>query len=288
MFGMECSHSWTADLVAYTLSNAIEEVYSAFFYTASAHTLWQQPEEILLSLFMTTLNAAFEWKLALEDEGYKSSSEIFNIPTPLRRTSKIHHISSVENASFDPDPVTSCSTGQSHLRPVCRQLTYSSSNHVDSSEDEALSPSTNLWTTPHRPDPQSSTSRSTLDVKVYLEENKEEDFQTVPLDDEHWTTEEVSNRTLCIHEHSLPQGLCPYPLPYANYLLPSYIETMDLSDILDFENIMIMSSDEDIPALEDTPYWKNTGLHWVFYIDYELFNLYLLFDKLLSLEICMY
>ena len=31
---------------------------------------------------MTTLNAAFESKLALEDEGYKSGSENFNIPTP--------------------------------------------------------------------------------------------------------------------------------------------------------------------------------------------------------------
>ena len=30
---------------------------------------------------------------------------------------------------------------------------------------------------------------------------------------------------------------------------------------IDFEDIMIMSSDEDIPALEDSPYWKNSGLH---------------------------
>ena len=44
---------WTADLDACTLSNAIEEVYSAFFYTPSAHTLCQQPDEILFSCFMT-------------------------------------------------------------------------------------------------------------------------------------------------------------------------------------------------------------------------------------------
>ena len=69
---------------------------------------------------MTTLNGAFESKLALEDEGYESSSKNFNIPIPLRRTSKIHHMSSVENISFDPDPVTQCSTGtrESHHRPV--------------------------------------------------------------------------------------------------------------------------------------------------------------------------
>ena len=100
-------------------------------------------------------------------------------------------MSSVQNASFEPDPGTPCSTGQSHLRPVCRQLTYSSSNNVETSEDEALSPSTNPQITPHRPHPQPSTSRSTLDVQVYLEEDEEENFQTLPLDDEHWTTEEV-------------------------------------------------------------------------------------------------
>ena len=90
---------------------------------------------------------------------------------------------------------------------------------------------------------------------VYLEEEEEEeDFQMVPLNDDHWTTEEIPNRTLCIHEHALPHGLCPYPCPYANYLTPSYADSMDLSDISNFKDIMIMSSDEDIPALEDMPY----------------------------------
>ena len=35
----------------------------------------------------------------------------------------------------------------------------------------------------------------------------------VPLDDEHWTSEETPERTLCIHEHGLPHELCPYPMP---------------------------------------------------------------------------
>ena len=48
--------------------------------------------------------------LALEDEGYESDSENLNIPTPLRRTFKIHLISIKENVSFDPVPVTPCST----------------------------------------------------------------------------------------------------------------------------------------------------------------------------------
>ena len=77
---------WTADLEAHTLSSATEEVYRAFFYTPSAHTLHQTPDEIIFGHFVTMLNATFEQKLALEDEGYESSSENFNTLTPLRRT----------------------------------------------------------------------------------------------------------------------------------------------------------------------------------------------------------
>ena len=245
---------WTADLKAHTLSNAIEEVYKAFFYAASAHILHQQLDEILFSHFVTTLNAAFEPKLALEDEGYESSSENFNLPTPLRRTSKINHVSSVQNASFDPDPVTPCSTKVSCLRPVCRCLTYSSSEEIDTSEDDAPSPCIHSQIQTHRPEPQTSTSEGTLDAHVYPWDSKEEDFQTVPLDDGHWTTEEIPDRPLCIHEHSLPHRLCPYLCPYANYQIPSYIETMELSDIFNFEDIMITSSNEDIPAPEAHPY----------------------------------
>ena len=95
---------WTADLEAHTLSSATEEVYRTFFYMPSAHTYHQISDEILFGHFVTMLNATFERNLALEDEGYKSGSENFNIPTPLRRTSKIHHVSSIENASFNPVP----------------------------------------------------------------------------------------------------------------------------------------------------------------------------------------
>ena len=126
---------WTSDLNAYMLSSAIEQVYNAFSYSASTHLLCQQSDEILFSHFMTTLNAISESKLALEDEG---------IPTPLRRTSKIHHISSVKNVSFDPHPVMPCSTGtrKSHCKPVCRCLIFSSSEEDDDDTptDEIPSP----------------------------------------------------------------------------------------------------------------------------------------------------
>ena len=97
---------WTADLKAHILGSTTEQVYNTFFYSTSTHLLCQQSDEILFIHFVTTLNAAFESKLALEDEGYESGSENFNIPTPLWRTSKSHLVSSVENASFDLDPVT--------------------------------------------------------------------------------------------------------------------------------------------------------------------------------------
>ena len=74
---------WTADLKAHILSSAINQVFNAFFYSTSTHILHQQSEKILLGCFVTMLNATFQSKLALEDEGYESSSENFNIPTPL-------------------------------------------------------------------------------------------------------------------------------------------------------------------------------------------------------------
>ena len=135
-----------------------------------------------------------------------------------------------------------------HLDQYAEDYCFSLSDNSNTSED--ISP----------------TARTTpAGTQVHLEEDKEdeeeeEDFQMVPLDDEHWTTEGVPNRTLCIHEHALPYGLCPYPCPYANYLIPSYADSLDLSDISDFKDIMITSSDEDVPALLDMLHWKETGL----------------------------
>ena len=79
----------------------------------------------------------------------------------------------------------------------------------------------------------------------------EEDFQTVALDDDHWITDPVPDRHLCIHEHSQPHSLCCYPCPHLDSTPTSYQDTLDLSDISDFEDVMTTSSDEDIPALDD-------------------------------------
>ena len=82
----------------------------------------------------------------------------------------------------------------------------------------------------------------------------EEDFQTITLYNEQWNMEEILNRTLCVHQHALPQGLCPYPCPYVNYQTLSYYDTLDIRDISEFEDIMTTSSDKDIPPCEDVGY----------------------------------
>ena len=88
---------WTVDLKTHVLNRTIEQVYNAFFYSTSTHLLCHQSDEVLFGHFMATLNAAFESKFTLEDEGYESGSENFNIPTPLRKTSRINHVSGDEN-----------------------------------------------------------------------------------------------------------------------------------------------------------------------------------------------
>ena len=97
-------------------------------------------------------------------------------------------------------------------------------------------------------------SRCTLPICDDLDEEEEEGFQTVPLEDDHWTMEEIPNRHLWIHEHSLPHELCPYPYLYLDYTSSSYYDTMDLSDISKFEDLMTTSSSEDIPALDEVGY----------------------------------
>ena len=149
-------------------------------------------------------------KVAVRTSTYASS---------LRRTSKIHHSSSVKNASFDPDPVTPCSTGtrETHCRPVHRCLTYSSSEDDSDSPGDEIPSADDIPPEPHHVDAfQGPSCKYTLNAYVTLEagEEVEEDFQTVSLNDEHWDMEEILDRHLYIHEHSLLHRLCPYPCPY--------------------------------------------------------------------------
>ena len=93
---------WRADLKPHILSNTIDWVYAALFYSDFTQLIWNIPEEILFSCFVTILNDAFVTELVQEDEVYESGSESFNIPTPLSRAPRIYHVSRREEFSFDP------------------------------------------------------------------------------------------------------------------------------------------------------------------------------------------
>ena len=82
-------------------------------------------------------------------------------------------------------------------------------------------------------------------------DEEEEDFQTVALDDNHWTRDQIPDRHLSIHEHLLPHSLCPYPCPYMDYTPTMYQYSLDLSDFSDLKDVMVTSSDKDVPALDD-------------------------------------
>ena len=216
---------WTEDLDPVTLGRATKCVYTTFFYSSVSHTLHQQSNETLLGCFILALNAAFDQQLLLADEGYKSGADTINLPTPLRKTPCIHHISSMEHASFNPVPTIPYITPQTPPRPVCRHLSFSSAD-----------------------------SYTLVSTPVCSDSSEDKDLQTVPLDDEHWTSEEPHERTLCLHEHGLPHGLCPYPCPYTNNETLSCMDSLDLSDISDYEDYMVTSSDEEIPGMKEVPY----------------------------------
>ena len=80
----------------------------------------------------------------------------------------------------------------------------------------------------------------------------------LPADLKIFISEETPDRTLCIHEHGLPHGLHKYPCPYANYGTISCMDSLDLSDISDYEEYMVTSSDEEIPGMEAVPYQYRT------------------------------
>ena len=180
---------------------------------------------------MTKLNAAFESKLTLEDKGYKSVSDNFNIPTPLRRTTRIHCFSSDENISFDPSTPCTTATSQSCHKPVHCWLLFSSCDDEESSAVDIPSP---YSTSP--PQNPMDFAQQPLFKSIYTicDDLEEVDFQTVALDDKHWIMEPVPDRNLSIHKHLQLHSLCPYPFPCSTDSVPtSYQDMLDLSDISD-------------------------------------------------------
>ena len=93
---------WAEDLDPITLGIASECIYTTFFWTPTSHTHHQLSEEDLFGCFVIALNTAFTQQLSLVDEGYESGSDTIDLPTPLRKTPHIHHVSSMEHVSFNP------------------------------------------------------------------------------------------------------------------------------------------------------------------------------------------
>ena len=178
-------------------------------------------------MFCHSTECSFTQQLSLTDEGYESSSDTVDLPTPLQKTSCIHHVSSMEHASFNPVTTTPHSTPQTPPQPVCQHPSFSSADNSTPDSTPVFSDSS---------------------------DEEEEDFQMVPLDDEHWTSEEAPERTFCIHKQGLQHNLCQYPCPYGNHNTISYMGTLGLSDISDYEDYMVTSSNEEIPGMEEVPY----------------------------------
>ena len=179
---------WAEDLNPIILSIASEHVYTTFFWTPTSHTLHQLSDDVLFGCFVIALNAAFTQQLSLADEGYESGSDTVDLPTPLRKTPHIHHVSNMEHASFNPVhttphntvTITHHSSPQTPTRPVCHHLSFSSDSDQDPDSTPVYSNSSD-----NDQDPDST--------PVYSDspDEEEEDFPMVPLDDEHWTSEIV-------------------------------------------------------------------------------------------------
>ena len=167
-------------------------------WTSTSHTLHHLSEEVLFGYFILALNSVFAQQLSLADEGYESGSNK-DLLTPLCTATHIHHVSSMEHASFDPAHTTPChpadttryDTQHSPLRPVHHCLSFSSDQVHDTSP---VCMDTSDSSRDATPEPSNDEDSS----------NEVEDFQTVPMDDEHWTTEMVPVRTFCIHENGYP------------------------------------------------------------------------------------
>ena len=276
-------HFWTADLELHILSDAIEWVYTAFFYSNSAQQLQYLPKQILFSCFMTTLNNTFEIELAQEDEGYERGSKSLNIPTPLRRVPRIYHILTRE-LSFNPTtPFTTAKQHPVHSpqrfrchSPVWHCLVFCSSEESPvRPSDPCLWHSSTLDSSPvfrgaesplpvqHHVNHHHMSAPST--DQFFMDGTTKENFPTAPLDDDIWSEDQIPDRHLFIHDTSQPTHLYHYSCPYVNLNFEMDLPwsptlgaaeyghgIMDLSNVsVDMEDIMTTTSDEDISDLED-------------------------------------
>ena len=130
-----------------------------------------------------------------------------------------------ENLSFRPATPKACPSPGS-LNRVHHHLTY------QEDEESSLDPRME----DHSPE-DDILAHHLPKIAEEEEDDTEEYFPTVSLDDNVWIEEPVPERHLCIHENS-QHDLCPYPWLYSLnllYLTPEdALQYIDLSDIFKF------------------------------------------------------
>ena len=126
------------------------------------------------------------------NEGFESGNESLNIPTPLWRTPHLYHVSASENLSFNPaTPLTTVHPHQAHSpqwhrshSSICHHLTFNDeeSPTPDSSPPSrrAELPSPAQQHMDHPNAPIAGIDDPFQDVTA----EEEDDFPTVPLDDD--------------------------------------------------------------------------------------------------------
>ena len=79
----------------------------------------------------------------------------------------------------------------------------------------------------------------------------EEHFPTVSIDDDFWMGDSIPERHLCIHKDA-QHDLCTFPCPYnlnQLHLTQEDAKYIDLNGIFDFPEVMV-SADDDMPSLD--------------------------------------
>ena len=167
--------------------------------------------------------------------------------------------------------ITTASQHQGHSQQrfrshnlVCYHLVFTSSD--DERPVRTSDPHLQHCSTPDD-SPHQGRAESLLQLKLHMDyhhistpsTNGPFHFPTAPLDDDIWLEDTVPHRQLCIHEQSQPHYQCSYFCPCSLDLLHStlenvpapYYKVMDLSDILDVQDMMTTTIDEDISDLKD-------------------------------------
>ena len=192
------------------LSNAIEWVYTAFFCSNSAKHLRNISEEILFSHFATTLNNAFKWELASEDEGYKCGSESLSIPTPLCRAPCLYYVSTCEYLSFGT------ATSRTHSLQQPGNLT-TVHHHLTFEEDDSSSLDSNTLHT--KREHHSPVEHPMACYLTSTDKEEEEHFPTAPLDV--ILDGRTRSRQALMHLWTFTTWSVPLPCPWLDQLHPA-------------------------------------------------------------------